>query len=64
MLMRSAAALTLFVIGLAGCIAPAAAQVYPPASRPLPLRPLPPVVDQDDDASPTDLSPGYRKSVV
>ena len=61
MLVRSAAALTLFVIGLAGCIAPVVAQVYPPASRPLPLRPLPPVVDQDDDASPTDLSPGYRQ---
>jgi len=65
MSLRAAAAVTALVVGLAGAMSPALAQIYPPQPRyvppPPPFRPLPPLEVDDDDVPPFDPPPGYRQ---
>jgi lipoprotein-anchoring transpeptidase ErfK/SrfK len=61
MLLRTAGAFTALLIGLAGSVAPATAQFFPPPGpRFVPMRPLPPPVDVEDDTPAYDPPPGYR----
>jgi lipoprotein-anchoring transpeptidase ErfK/SrfK len=61
MSVRAAAAFAIFALGLAGAVEPAAAQIFLPGSRPVPVRPLLPPVDVETEVSPYDSPPGYRQ---
>src|SRR5215204_6449936 len=60
MLLRAAAAVSVLVIGLAGSAEPVLAQFFP-QFQPPPVRPLPPLEVEDDDAAPYEPPPGYGR---
>jgi lipoprotein-anchoring transpeptidase ErfK/SrfK len=60
MLLRTAAAVSVLVIGLVGSTGPVLAQFFP-QFQPPPVRPLPPVAVEDDDVAPYDPPPVYGR---
>ena len=63
MFLRTAGAVTVLLIGLAGTTGPVLAQLFPlplPQLTPPPFRSLPPVEAEDEEAPPYDPPPGYR----
>src|SRR3954470_20523762 len=60
MLLRTAAAVSVLVIGLVGSAGPVLAQFFP-QFQPPPVRPLPPVAVEDDDVAPYDPPPVYGR---